>query len=364
MDRIVVGTTGGVEFPPTKYRLGPLAQAGFWPVDVITAQTFPEEDDIDDLLTAGGHGAVLVLQRVLPAAAAMRRLRASYEAVVFDFDDAIYAASPDARASVWRHAAKGALRLAVRGSTTASSRRRPLTSVLRQVDVCVAGNEILAGFARRYARRVVEIPSTVDPIESAPIEKPDPPIFVWTGVAANQQYLEVVRGPLEQLTRRLDFKLRIVCSQSWEDAPIDVEFVPWSPEAEREALLTSTVGLAPLTDDPFSRGKCQYRSIVFGGHGLATVASPIGIMDQIVVHGETGFLAHSDDEWLTALQLCAAEPRLAAQLGAKALERIRATYSHQVGLELWTRLFNELANNGGSTKTGASEQPLLSARRS
>jgi glycosyltransferase involved in cell wall biosynthesis len=208
----------------------------------------------------------------------------------------------------------------------------------------VAGNEVLAGFARRYAAHVVEIPSTVDPIPNPPASRPDPPVLVWTGVAGNRQYLDLVRDPLARLARELDFKLRVVCSRPWDDPRLDVEFVQWSPEAEREALLTSTAGLAPLSDDPFSRGKCQYRSVVFGGHALATVASPVGIMDKIIAHGETGFLARSGDEWLDALRRLATEPRLAARLGASALERVRERYSHQVGLERWTRLFEELAS--------------------
>lgn len=312
-------------------------------MDVIAAGTFPRREELDALLAAGGRDTVLVLQRVLPSRADVQRLRVGYDAVVFDFDDALYAAMPDIRGSNLRNAAKRVLRFAVRGSTTASSRSRPLKRVLREVDACVAGNEILAGFARRYAARVVEIPSTVEPIDTVPASRPDPPALVWTGVAGNRQYLELLRQPLAQLASEQDFTLRIVCSRSWEDAPVDVEFVPWSQEAEHEALLNSTVGLAPLTDDPFSRGKCHYRTLLFGGHGLPTVASPVGIVDQIVAHGETGFLARTAEEWLSALRSCLTRPDLAAQLGASALERIRGSYSHEIGVDRWTRLFGELA---------------------
>jgi hypothetical protein len=343
MDRIVVGTTGGADAPQMKYRLGPLARDGNWPVDVIAAGTFPSRVEVEALVAAGGRGKVLTLQRVLPSRTDIRRLRENYDAVVFDFDDALYAAMPDIRGSRLKNVAKRALRLATRGSTTASSRRRPLTRVLREVDACVAGNEILAEFARRYASLVVEIPSTVEPIEAPPSSRPDPPVLVWTGVAGNRQYLEILRDPLTELARERDFKLRIVCSRSWDDSPVEVEFVRWTQEAEHDALMHSTVGLAPLTDDPFSRGKCHYRTLLFGGHALPTIASPVGIVDRIVTHGETGFLARSTDEWLTGLRSCLDGPSLAAQLGANALERIKTSYSHQVGLDRWTRLFGELA---------------------
>jgi glycosyltransferase involved in cell wall biosynthesis len=326
-----------------KYRLGPLSREGPWPVDVIAAGTFPSREEVASLLAAGSLSRVLILQRVLPSRREIRALRDAYGAVIFDFDDAIYAAMPDIRGSRLKLGAKRVLRLAVRGSTTASSRRRRLTKVLREVDVCVVGNEILAQFARRYAKRVVEIPSTVDPIEAPPAGRSEPPVLVWTGVAGNRQYLELLRDPLTRLAGELDFKLRIVCSRNWEDSPVDVEFVPWSQQAEHDALLSATVGLAPVTDDPFSRGKCQYRSLLFGGHGLPTVASPVGIMDRIVVHGETGFLARTEDEWLESLRSCLSQPALAAELGAKALDRVRASYSHRVGVERWTELLNELA---------------------
>ena len=343
MNRIVVGTTGGPEAPHFKYRLGPLAERGSWPVQVIATATIPGRDEVDAILDAGGPGAVLALQRVLPSPEAMRRFKERYDAIVLDFDDAIYMAMPDVRSSSLRRAAKGALRLAVRGSTRASSRRRPLVKALRHVDVCVVGNENLTSFARRHARRVVVIPSTVDPVESAPAHRPDVPVCVWTGVAGNRQYLELIRRPLERLADEREFTLRLVCSKSWDDAPVPVEFVPWSQEAERSALLSATVGLAPVSDDPFSRGKCQYRSLLFGGHGLPAIASPVGVMDRIIVDGETGFLARSDDEWLSALRSCISDPALVARLGAQALERIRSSYSHDVGLGLWTQLFRELA---------------------
>jgi hypothetical protein len=348
-----------------KYRLGPLARKGSWPIEVIAAGTFPDQDDIEALSEAGSRGSVLVMQRVLPSPDEMRHLRARYDAVVLDFDDALYETMPAVGQPVLLGALKGALRLALRGSRTASSRKQPLVKALREADACVVGNAVLAQFARRYTDRVVVIPSTVEPIETPRSDMPERPVLVWTGVAGNRQYLELLRKPLARLADELEFTLRVVCSRSWEDPPVEVEFVPWSPDAEREALLTATVGLAPLTDDPFSQGKCQYRSIVFGGHGLATVASPVGIMDTIIVHGETGFLASSDEEWCNALRRCIADPSLAASLGAHALARIRQLYSHEVGVELWTAFFEDLAVAGRSERaaSGLQGQEPLPARR-
>src|SRR5207247_957298 len=119
----------------------------------------------------------------------------------------------------------------------------------------------------------------------------------------NLQYLDLVRGALERLSREIDFRLRIVSSEAWDDAPVRAELVAWSESAAREALLTSTVGLAPLTDSEFTRGKCALRAIQYGGHALPTVASPVGITDRVVLNGRTGVLARSQREWVDALRL-------------------------------------------------------------
>jgi glycosyltransferase involved in cell wall biosynthesis len=341
-DRIVVGSTGGWKAPHAKDRLGPLARHGPWPLEMVAVPAFPDSDDVDALVAGGGPGAVLVLQRVLPSEQGMRRLGEAYDHIVFDIDDAIYATPPELHGSALRTRAKQVARLAVRGSLTASSRRRPLERALRYVDVCVAGNSILAAFAGRFVPRVVEIPTTINPAAAPPAEWPSPPVLVWMGVSANLQYLELVRGAIERLTSVTDFTLRIVSQRTWSDSPVPCEFVKWSPEAERVALSSSTIGLAPLTDEPWTRGKCAKRAIAYGGHGLPAVASPVGITDQVVLHGRTGFLARSEDEWFDALHKCISDPELAARIGAQALEHVRESYSDDVACRLWRQLLADM----------------------
>ena len=259
IERLVAASPGGWNGPSARYRLGPLAHSKSWPVDVVSAGSFPTVERIAALLDRGGTDAALILQRVMPNEEELERLRVAYSKVIFDIDDAIYAVPPDLRTPRLRKLPKQMVRLLVRGSPTASARKRPLARTLAQVDLCVAGNSILAKFAGRYARRVIEIPTTIDPIDSPPRSRPVPPVLVWIGLPDNLQHLELVRRAFETLGSELDFRLRIVSSRTWETAPVPVEFVEWSPEASRDALLTASVGLAPLNDDPWSRGKCALR---------------------------------------------------------------------------------------------------------
>jgi glycosyltransferase involved in cell wall biosynthesis len=313
-----------------------------WQVDALSTGTYPEGERLDHLLELGGADAALVLQRVMPIGAGLERVRDSYRHVVFDIDDAIYAVPPDLSSSSLAKGFKRLPRLIVRGSPDASSRKRPLERTLARVDACVAGNSILAAFATRHARRVVEIPTTFEPVRELPTEGPKPPVLVWHGLPDNLQYLALVRDSLHRLAHELEFRLRIISSATWEDAPIPVEFVPWSPEAQREGLMTASVGLAPLTDQPWTRGKCAFRAIQYGSHGIPTVASPVGITDRVVLHGRTGYLARSSKDWEQALRALLISPSLVSEMGAAAIHHIRAHYSNTVAIALWRALIESL----------------------
>lgn len=350
IDRLIVAAPVGWQSPSARDRLGPVARAGLWQVDAVATGAFPGTGEVASLLEAGGPDAALVLQRVMPTRSDTERLRRSYRHLIFDIDDAIYAVPPDLASSPSKQVAKQAVRLLVRGSRYASSRKRPLERVLQQVDACVAGNSILAEFARRHAPHVVEIPTTVEPLDQPPPKKPDPPVVVWHGILDNLQHLALTREALRMLAQELDFRLRIIASATWEDAPMPVEFVPWSPAALRHGLLTASVGLAPLTDDPWTRGKCAFRSIQYGGYALPTVASPVGITDRVVVDGKTGYLAGSSTEWEQALRALLTTPELVAQMGDAALHHIGEHYSDALAIDRWRALIESL----GSRSTAAS----------
>ena len=342
MRRIVVVSTGGWDSVSTQYRLGPLARAWRAPFEVQSARWLPERAQVKRIFDSSGSDAVLILQRVLPERHVLRALRSSFGALVFDFDDAIYAVPPAVGAhGVGRHL-KATARLVLRGSRTASVRRRPLADLLREVDVCVAGNAVLARFARTYASRVVEIPTTIEPVPRASLAVREANVLVWMGLPDNLQYLELLRPALTALARRSSVRLRIVSSATWSSAPITVEHVPWSLDNAREALLTSSVGLSPLTDDPWTRGKCALRAIQYGAHALPTVASPVGITDQVVLHRQTGFLARTGEEWTTAVESLLDERPMAAKMGEKALAHVTSHYSDEVALRRWQQVM-ELA---------------------
>jgi hypothetical protein len=340
-ERILLASPGGWEAPSARYRLGAVARSGRWQIDAVSASSLPRGTTIEHILERADRSTALVLQRAMPSPEDMRRLRTAFGALLFDIDDAIYATPPSPSWTV-AEGAKRIARLLSRGSTRASKRRRPLMRTLRDVDVAIVGNEILGTFAARFAPHVVEIPSTVEPVTHAPATRPEPPVVTWMGLPDNLIHLGLIRPALERLRREIKFTVRIVSSERWACPSLEVEFVEWSEAASREALLSSTVGVAPLTDDPWTRGKCALRSIQYGGHALPTVASPVGITHQVVRHGSTGYLAATEDEWVRYLRALLSDPGLASTMGEAALDQVRASYSDRIAVERWSDVFESL----------------------
>jgi glycosyltransferase involved in cell wall biosynthesis len=341
VSRIVLASSVGSETAAFRYRLGLIGDAGDAPFTTLAVGSFPGRPEVESILREADTNATLVLARALPTDGDLRRLRNAYDRLIFDFDDAIYAVPPALSESSSAKAVKRAARLLLRGSRNASSRRRPLIRALRAVDVAVAGNEVLAEFAKRYATRVEVIPTTIQPVASPFGSPPDTPVLVWVGLPSNLQHLALIREALLRLRATREFRLRIISSSPWEDAELPSEFVPWSEQSMRAALLASSVGLAPLVDDDWTRGKCALRAIQYGGHGLPTVAHPVGVTSRVVLDNHTGLLARSEGDWLAAIDTLLADPGRARRMGRAALDHVTANYSNDVAKARWRRVLYE-----------------------
>jgi glycosyltransferase involved in cell wall biosynthesis len=249
---------------------------------------------------------------------------------VFDFDDAIYVRKPRGVSdtpdeSVWR--------------------RRKFLATCRAADVVVAGNEELANAARPSARWIEVFPTAVnleDYRPSARIEH-DHFTIVWIGRPENLIYLELVRPGLARLAQRFpSVRLRVVCSEfpAWSD--VEIERVPWSPHSEVEALSTADVGIMPLTDNAWTRGKCAFKLLQYMAASLPCIASPVGANLEAVRDGVTGFYADTDAAWESALEKLMHSPELAAKMGAAGRAHAEKHYSMQAYARNYTQLLSRL----------------------
>jgi glycosyltransferase involved in cell wall biosynthesis len=208
------------------------------------------------------------------------------------------------------------------------------TGVLCQMSAAVTvGNETLARFARRYNPRVTVIPSTVSLREyrrRPPSRTGDVPVIGWTGSHSSAQYLRVAEGALREVARRRDFRVLIIGLEQYRLDGVRVECRPWTAKTEVEDLWPMDIGIMPLVDDPWARGKCAMKAIQYMGVGLPAVVSPVGANRVVVEDGVTGFHAATESEWVRALERLLDDEDLRVRMGAEGRRRVEGEYSAEV----------------------------------
>jgi len=197
-----------------------------------------------------------------------------------------------------------------------------------------AGNAYLAQRAKNAGTQRVEIiPTVIDleryAIKSDIIQRDEVLRIVWIGSPYTIKYLQRLHKPLSILSQRFSFKLRIINRISLELPGIDVEFVPWTEASEVAALQACDIGVMPLDDSPWERGKCGYKLIQYMACGLPVVASPVEVNMEIVRPDENGYLAKTDDEWIEALGKLLSDAALRQKMGKAGRERVEKEYCLQ-----------------------------------
>jgi glycosyltransferase involved in cell wall biosynthesis len=195
-----------------------------------------------------------------------------------------------------------------------------------------AGNEYLAQRARDAgARRVEIIPTVIDLERYTPKTDYDTqvPTIVWIGSPSTVRYLSTIAQPLAELATRRKFRLRIIGGQIALPG-VDVEYVPWTESGEVASIAACDIGIMPLDDSPWERGKCGYKLIQYMACGLSVVASPIGVNTKIVQEERNGYLANDAASWIERLDALLANPALREGMGRAGRRLVEERYCIQV----------------------------------
>jgi glycosyltransferase involved in cell wall biosynthesis len=277
---------------------------------------------------------VVVLHQIKLSGLEARLFAALSRRRVFDVDDAIYVRKPrrlgdPVHDSVWR--------------------RRKFAATCRCVDVVAAGNEVLAGAARRTARDIAILPTSIDvsAYHATTASPADPPTIVWIGSPENLIYLEMIRPALARLTvRHPTLTVRIICSAFPHWPEIRIERIEWSSATEAQALATAHIGVMPLTDDEWSRGKCAFKLLQYMAASLPCVASPVGANTEAVLDGVSGFHATDDASWEAALERLILSAELRARFGAAGRVHVARHFSMTSYRSNYAALLLRLARPG------------------
>jgi glycosyltransferase involved in cell wall biosynthesis len=208
---------------------------------------------------------------------------------------------------------------------------RKHSNLMRASALVLAGNKYLADYSARAGAACVEIlPTTVDlnRYSVGASTENTVPVVGWIGQHATARFLQPLAPMFNSLAaaRLADFAA-VGIDPSKHGLPM--RGIEWTEDSEVQALQTFDIGVMPLEDGPFERGKCGYKLIQYMACGLPVVASPVGVNSDIVEHGVNGFLAQTEREWAEALQTLASDAALRRRLGAAGREKVERSYSLQ-----------------------------------
>jgi glycosyltransferase involved in cell wall biosynthesis len=245
--------------------------------------------------------------------------------VVFDFDDAIFI-DPDT------------------GRELSGQFRERLQIIIARSSLVIAGNDYLAAFARQYNKNVLVVPTPIDTEKyfPAPAAARDKITIGWMGTVPNFTYLLRLVSVMKRILALADAVFLIITDLDKKPMELDfsdrIEFKTWQAEVEVDNLRSFDIGIMPLSDDPFTRGKCGFKLLQYMAVGIPVVASPVGMNRQIVEDGINGFLACDDEQWLEKLAILCRDETLRRRLGIAGREKVVREYSLHRWAGTWVDL--------------------------
>jgi len=286
---------------------------------------------------AQGYDVTVLQKRLLPKMI-LNRLRKHARALVFEFDDVVTLKKDDAGA--------------IRESPTKDRRFR---RTVRVADAVVTTNETLAEHARRNGAdpgRVHVLPTVIDLARWATREHGGGSTEItigWMGTPSNLPSVEILKAPLTRLCRRYEgLKVKIVCEEPIAMEGVRLVHQPFSAENEVSDVRSFDIAVAPLVEDPWTRGKVSTKLLAYFGAGLPVVASDVTANRIYIRDGENGFLVGTLGQWEERLTKLIDSPELRASVGAKARESAEKEFSLGAALPRYLALFEKLNAEAGA----------------
>jgi glycosyltransferase involved in cell wall biosynthesis len=283
-----------------------------------------------DLASARSFDAVFVHREAYPLGYPLveRLLGVLGLPYLFDFDDAIYLSNASA-ANRFIAPLKFAQKTAV---------------IAKHAALVIAGNQHLAQWARQFNQNVQVIPTTIDTQRYAPVprRREGPLCLGWSGSVTTIEHLRPLSPVLRRLQQQHGVRLRVIGDPSFSIEGASVEALSWSEDREVDDLSQLDIGVMPLPDEEWARGKCGLKALQYMGLGIPTVMSPVGVNSEIA-SGGAAQLASTEAEWESILTGLLRDETARLALGKAGRQRVIERYSIEANLPAYAEAIRRVA---------------------
>lgn len=261
------------------------------------------------------HADVVVLLRKTFPSPIFWLIRKLSKKLIFDFDDAIFLNSD---------------------GSYAKTRMQRFIKTVANCDYIFAGNSYLADVAKQYNHAVTVIPTSVDVAKyDLPSKKNDDAFeLVWIGGKSTKKYITEIIPAMEQAAKSIpNLTLKIIADFALTSPRLIIKNIAWTENDEAIELSKSHVGLAPLTNDNWTKGKCALKVLQYMATGLPVVSSPVGVNAYVVENGVNGYIAANNNEWSQQIVKMFKEKDRLTQMGNQGKARVYDEFSIEVVFE-------------------------------
>jgi glycosyltransferase involved in cell wall biosynthesis len=217
---------------------------------------------------------------------------------------------------------------------------------IRQANMVIAGNAYLSDYARHYNNNIKIIPTTIDTDSHKPLSvKKDKIIIGWSGSFTTIKHFEYAENFLKLILKKYPHvEIKVVGDESYESMELSVKGIAWSAKTEVETINSFSIGIMPLPDDEWAKGKCGLKGLSYMACEIPTIMSPVGVNTQIIEHGKNGFLASTTEEWVDCISQLIENPELRERMGKAARQTVVEKYSVASQQDNYLQVFREVLN--------------------
>jgi glycosyltransferase involved in cell wall biosynthesis len=253
--------------------------------------------------------------------------------LIFDFDDSIWLLDTSSANQKWAWLKS----------------EKKTSEIIKVSDLVFAGNKYLADYASKFNNNVKIIPTTIDTDifkRSSEYVSNERICIGWSGSITTIKHFEKAISFLRKVRQKYGNKVyfKVMGDETYKNEELEIKGIPWSSDSEVEVIQHFDIGIMPLPDDEWVKGKCGLKGLSYMALEVPTVMSSVGVNPEIINDGSNGFLAKKDDEWVDKLSQLIESFELRKKLGEEGRKTVVERFSFHSQKNNYLRNFNELLN--------------------